>query len=49
MEEYKYIKEEIVPFIIICVFMVVVTMVYTGLIAQILENIFNRLRIKKGK
>ena len=49
MEEYKYIKEEIVPFIIICVFMVVVTMVSTGLIAQILENIFNRLRIKKGK
>ena len=49
MEEYKYIKEEIVPFIIICVFMVVVTMVSTGLIAQIFENIFNRLRIKKGK
>lgn len=49
MEEYKYIKEEIAPFIIICVFMVVVTMVSTGLIAQILENIFNRLRIKKGK
>ena len=47
MEEYKYIKEEIVPFIIVCVFMVVIIMVSTGLIAQILENIFNKIRIKK--
>lgn len=47
MEEYKYIKNEIVPFIIVCVFMVIVIMVSTGLIAQILENIFNKLR--KGK
>lgn len=47
MEEYKYIKDEIVPFIIVCVFMVIVIMVSTGLIAQIFENIFNKLR--KGK
>lgn len=46
-EEYKYIKEEIIPFIIVCVFMVIVIMVSTGLIAQILEKIFNKLR--KGK
>ena len=44
IEEYKYIKDEIVPFIIICVFMVIVIMVSTGLIAQILEKIFNKLR-----
>ena len=47
MEEYKYIKEEIVPFLIICVFMVIVIMISTGLIAQVLEKLFNALR--KGK
>ena len=47
MEEYKYIKDEIVPFIIVCVFMVIVIMVSTGLISQILENIFNKIRIKR--
>ena len=44
IEEYKFIKDEIVPFIIICVFMVIVIMVSTGLIAQVLEKIFNKLR-----
>lgn len=47
MEEYKYIKDEIFPFIIVCVFMVIVIMVSTGLISQILENIFNKIRIKR--
>lgn len=46
MEEYKYIKEEIIPFIIVCVFMVIVIMVSTGLTAQVLEKLFNNLRIK---
>lgn len=44
IEEYKFIKDEIAPFIIICVFMVIVIMVSTGLIAQVLEKIFNKLR-----
>lgn len=46
MEEYKYIKEEIIPFIIVCVFMVIIIMVSTGLTAQVLEKLFNNLRIK---
>lgn len=46
MEEYKYIKEEIIPFIIVCIFMVIVIMVSTGLTAQVLEKLFNNLRIK---
>lgn len=46
MEEYKYIKEEIIPFIIVCVFMVIIIMVSTGFTAQVLEKLFNNLRIK---
>lgn len=46
MEEYKYIKEEIIPFIIVCIFMVIVIMVSTGFTAQVLEKLFNNLRIK---
>ena len=44
MEEYKYIKEYVIPFLIICIFMVIVIMVSTGLIAQYLEKLFNKLR-----
>ena len=44
MEEYKYIKEYVIPFLIICIFMVIVIMVSTGLIAQFLERLFNKLR-----
>ena len=43
-KEYKYIKEYVIPFLIICIFMVIVIMVSTGLIAQFLERLFNKLR-----
>ena len=42
--EYKYIKDEIIPFLIICIFFVVVIMAATGLSAQFFENIVNKKR-----
>ena len=44
MDEYKYVKDEIIPFIIICVFMAIVIMLATGLSAQIFEKLFSKLR-----
>ncbi len=44
IDEYKYVKDEIVPFIIICLFMGVIIMITTGLSAQFLEKIFSKLR-----
>ena len=49
MEEYKYIKEYVIPFLIICIFMVIVIMVSTGLTAQFLERLFNKLRKENKK
>ena len=43
MEEY------VIPFLIICIFMVIVIMVSTGLIAQFLERLFNKLRKENKK
>lgn len=48
LKEYKYIQAEIVPFLTICVFMVIVIMVATGVSAQILEYIFNKFKGKKN-
>ena len=47
MDEYKYVKDEIIPFVIICVFMVVVIMASTGLSAQFFEKVFSKLRKSK--
>ena len=44
VDEYKYIKDEIIPFLIICIFFVVVIMAATGLSAQFFENIVNKKR-----
>ncbi|WP_297296943.1 CidA/LrgA family protein [uncultured Brachyspira sp.] len=44
MDEYKYVKDEIIPFVIICVFMVIVIMASTGLSAQLFEKLFSKLR-----
>ena len=44
MDEYKYVKNEIIPFVIICVFMVIVIMASTGLSAQLFEKLFSKLR-----
>ncbi|MEI0580858.1 CidA/LrgA family protein [Brachyspira pilosicoli] len=44
VDEYKYIKDEIIPFLIICVFFVIVIMAATGLSAQFFENIVNKKR-----
>lgn len=47
MDEYKYVKDEIIPFVIICVFMIVVIMAATGLSAQIFEKLLSKLRKHK--
>lgn len=44
LNEYIYIKNEIIPFTIICIFMTIVTIVSTGVIAQLLEKIFVKFR-----
>lgn len=44
IDEYIYVKDEIIPFIIICVFMAVIIMIITGLSAQFLEKILAKLR-----
>ena len=44
VDEYKYIKDEIIPFLIICIFFVIVIMAATGLSAQFFENIVNKKR-----
>ena len=44
IDEYKYVKDEIIPFIIICVFFTIVIMIATGISAQFLEKIISRLR-----
>lgn len=44
IDEYIYVKDEIIPFIIICVFMAVIIMIITGISAQFLEKILAKLR-----
>ena len=47
LDEYKYLKDEIIPFIVICVFMIIIIMLSTGWSAQILEAILHKVRRKK--
>lgn len=47
MDEYKYVKDEIIPFVIICIFMTLIIMISTGVFAQFLEKIFSKLRKSK--
>ncbi|KLI45528.1 CidA/LrgA family protein [Brachyspira hyodysenteriae] len=44
IDEYQYVKAEIIPFVIICIFMAVIIMIATGLSAQFFENFFSKFR-----
>ena len=47
IEEYEYLKDEVISFVTICVFMVIIIMLSTGWSAQVLEKVFNKMRRKK--
>ncbi|ASJ20950.1 CidA/LrgA family protein [Brachyspira hampsonii] len=47
IDEYKYVKAEIIPFVIICLLLTIIIMVITGLSAQSLEKIFSKIRKSK--
>ena len=44
IDEYQYVKDEIIPFVAICIFMAVIIMISTGLSAQFFEKLFSKLR-----
>ncbi|MEI0697821.1 CidA/LrgA family protein [Brachyspira intermedia] len=44
IDEYQYIKDEIIPFVAICIFMAVIIMISTGLCSQFFEKLFSKLR-----
>ncbi|WP_300366601.1 CidA/LrgA family protein [Brachyspira sp.] len=44
IDEYKYVKDEIIPFVIICLFMGIIIMITTGILAQFFEKLFSKMR-----
>ncbi|WP_295154715.1 CidA/LrgA family protein [uncultured Brachyspira sp.] len=44
IDEYKYVKDEIIPFAVICLFMGIIIMITTGISAQFFEKLLSKFR-----